>query len=991
LFSSGWRLLISNISPIMKIKMCTATLAAVASLFLCSSPVEAAVTNFRHVDTGIADPKPKKKPAWHLAKNPFAPAAHHASSSLTCGHTAVVGANTDKYEDCPATCPYFAQNRKDSDHCTFLCVTGKECGTWNPNKPIPDTIKSSKTCRGPKVSFCNQPKLDGTDTCDVCASGYDLHDGHCYFKYWTPFIIVSAILAVLLVVVTVWVVDLCCREAINDEEVERCNGWRSRSKILQKKQDGAKRGLYPIETNLCNKAVAGPGMLLHFNFQAFFIFWPLCVALVWVALACFHNELFILGTRKFGTPRHNCILVAWGYETQQRLMWTKVLFLAIVYVGSFVSFLLFSVRQLRLYQQFDAEERTMKDFAVELKGLPEMPGTSADVEKDIKAAVEKALHPIEIVNISVAWQFQDHQEIVDYACMKDLTDCEEEEAEIMAKTRGQTFTSLIRDFEDPTTNMGAVHKWMYNKEKALLGPDDPDLGEDPKATVTAVLEKLVTSDTAFVVFNTSRDTEAALSKTVEFDATKYGFGVRTLTMEAVENEPANLNWHNFCDNNPILGFLKGFFKVYLPALLIWFFAFYVPYAYSLYYFNYDNGAELPGYYSAIFTIIVCGGNATMYVVCDVCCDMIGFRYKDTKQVTYMLMYLCACMINVVLDMVVTYYTAMKVMVGLDFRTYHGVRLAEIDTFTEQFETYAMQRSLGENTYRYAWPSTFFLCFVLEPFVTILVPYLLGRAIVRTHKEIRGTCAEAYIAAFEFDLGRYADILLNVFLGTLIFYFPGGYIWTLFFFMAFSHAFIYSFDHWRVLSVIPTVKIVSSAVDWWAQVMMCFCCAMILSCLVFKANCESYSGYCVQSWSLIGATSLAGVLHFIVHLLLLIYLVPKLGKEVKATDKVAAMTFAAVAEHEPRTWFSVNPVHCLRSKYIHEDYPHCRLASWGKEHCLEKNAEIGCFFDDEKAEEEDFHQDMRKSLSGLSASFSAVGSSLAGSPKKADESPKKADA
>ena len=49
-------------------------------------------------------------------------------------------------------------------------------------------------------------------------------------------------------------------------------------------------------------------------------------------------------------------------------------------------------------------------------------------------------------------------------------------------------------------------------------------------------------------------------------------------------------------------------------------------------------------------------------------------------------------------MVVTYYTAMKVMVGLDFRTYHGVRLADIDTFTEQFETYAMQRSLGGNTY-----------------------------------------------------------------------------------------------------------------------------------------------------------------------------------------------------------------------------------------------------------------------------------------------------
>ena len=39
----------------------------------------------------------------------------------------------------------------------------------------------------------------------------------------------------------------------------------------------------------------------------------------------------------------------------------------------------------------------------------------------------------------------------------------------------------------------------------------------------------------------------------------------------------------------------------------------------------------------------------------------------------------------------------------------------------------------------------------------------------------GLSAEAYLAAFEFDLGRYADILLNVFLGILIFYFPGGHL------------------------------------------------------------------------------------------------------------------------------------------------------------------------------------------------------------------------
>merc|ERR1712072_955378 len=124
-------------------------------------------------------------------------------------------------------------------------------------------------------------------------------------------------------------------------------------------------------------------MVLHFNFQIVCAIWAFIVAFVWLCFCFFVDDsLYLLGTRKFGTPRHNCILVAWGFETQQRLMWTKVAFCAIVYVGSFVSFLWFSINQLQTYQRMNAVNKTMKDFAVELKGLPELPGSSADVEKD---------------------------------------------------------------------------------------------------------------------------------------------------------------------------------------------------------------------------------------------------------------------------------------------------------------------------------------------------------------------------------------------------------------------------------------------------------------------------------------------------------------------------------------------------------------------------------------------------------------------------------
>merc|ERR1719163_2082126 len=101
--------------------------------------------------------------------------------------------------------------------------------------------------------------------------------------------------------------------------------------------------------------------------------WALFVALSWCTLIVFVDPaLAILGTRKFGTPRENCILVAWGYETQQRLMWTKVSFLVIVYVFSVVSFFWFALRQQKIYVALDSATKSMKDFALELKGVPEL-------------------------------------------------------------------------------------------------------------------------------------------------------------------------------------------------------------------------------------------------------------------------------------------------------------------------------------------------------------------------------------------------------------------------------------------------------------------------------------------------------------------------------------------------------------------------------------------------------------------------------------------
>jgi len=388
----------------------------------------------------------------------------------------------------------------------------------------------------------------------------------------------------------------------------------------------------------------------------------------------------------------------------------------------------------------------------------------------------------------------------------------------------------------------------------------------------------------------------------------------------------------------------GFGKIGI-ALLCWGVFFYAPYAWSIFTWNYDNGIQPPFIYGFAFSMVVCIGNAIMYIMCDSVADGVGFQTKDNKEACYMVLYTIACTLNILVDLVTTYYTALYIMTGLNFRTYDGIRLENIPTFHGVFQSYAIQRSMAESTYQYAFPSTYLIPFLLEPIMTIFLPLLFYKMIVRAHPQIKGREAEENLSPAPMELGRYADILLNMVLGILIFYFPGGYTHTLFFSMAGCHVFIYAFDHWKVLRGIPQCTFANMEVDWWAQLMLAPLCALILACFVFKANCQDH-GYCMDGGPLALSCFTAFFVHMAVHLLLLIYVVPKLGISVPHSQP--SLTFQQVNKRKPCSWFNANPLNCLRSKYIYKHDPPCVPFSPGKEHFLKVNEKVGCFFHDVKA-------------------------------------------
>merc|ERR1719198_188325 len=139
----------------------------------------------------------------------------------------------------------------------------------------------------------------------------------------------------------------------------------------------------------------------------------------------------------------------------------------------------------------------------------------------------------------------------------------------------------------------------------------------------------------------------------------------------------------------------------------------------------------------------------------------------------MILYTVACLFNVFLDFFTTYFMALQISSELGFRTYHGRKIREIESFTKQFESYALQRILAENAFSYAFPSTFLVPFILEPVITIIAPLMLAEWVVRSHPEIVGHTADMLLTSFPMELGRYADIILNILLGAIFFYFPGG--------------------------------------------------------------------------------------------------------------------------------------------------------------------------------------------------------------------------
>jgi hypothetical protein len=381
----------------------------------------------------------------------------------------------------------------------------------------------------------------------------------------------------------------------------------------------------------------------------------------------------------------------------------------------------------------------------------------------------------------------------------------------------------------------------------------------------------------------------------------------------------------------------------LLCLTLWTVIFYLPFGYYVTSLSYANGEQAELTASLVLTAMIVLGNQVMSFAADASIWWAGFTNEDQRQFWFNVYYLVACILSIFANLSLSGYLSYREMVSAGVHTADGRLLGSLSKVQDVVESYPMQKTLGRLLFRFAFPGTFLTPFAIESIVCIFIPYCLSKWILQSHREYQERDAETIMQYFiKFDHSRYSDTLLSMIVATLVLFLPGGYVLPMYMAFVLSQIFIYGYDHWRVLRDVPASNYCSPVCDRFGTSWIAVPAALALSCAVFKGyhffwpDLNGWSLLCVMMWA------------FVLHIFLHRWILTKVYK-IQWKRKVAEIGYEEAAKSQPITYFSTNPVHCLRSKYIWNHEPAQVFHILGKEHLQRENAEIGSYFEDHEAQ------------------------------------------
>jgi len=593
-------------------------------------------------------------------------------------------------------------------------------------------------------------------------------------------------------------------------------------------------------------------------------------------------------------------------------------------------------------------------YALLCSGFP--PDTGDSLEADVEQYLQDATG-CDLVGVSVCWDFTDKQDDVMNLAMSDVWLREAEHASSMSKSLPTT----PKHSDD--NRYPVAHLFLFGWIDWLLGVEKETRQEDVVATasetgsasvsktasisdpdsIVALLSQMRCSGDVFAVFATEKDRNLAISALRHgVDAKKFR-GQHKIWVTTRCYEPETVVWKYFGISDATRSWrLFAGMVTMVMAIVLWGVLFYGPYAY------YEESTfailgQAPSFANEMtFTLLVVIGNQMVYFWCQFVTDRVGFRFVENQHAAYIVCYVIAILVNLVFDLYIVIHTTYLAMVSNDVRTNDGTLLGDLEDLETIFQSYPMVKALGRMLYDYNFPSCFLIPFLAEGIFAIWLPYHLGCRIIGT-RPVSLRVAEQVLAPVPMDLLRYADIILNVTQACLALFLTSGWIAWNFAGLLLGHIFIYGYDHWRVLRQTASFYFASDSMEMVAQDMMALPCAVLAACAVYHGRGLGLGGIWRSMETIHFGIILFGAfaLHLVLHLMAL-RLVRRWPLVTPRLEEQKA-PYSEVASRNAANWFTVNPVHCLRSKYVHRHQPPCLFHAPGKAHLIEHNEDIGLHF------------------------------------------------
>lgn len=826
--------------------------------------------------------------------------------------------NTPTGPICPKECPYTQTIAGDS--CSKVCIQPDYCKNFHPGKhfPDPETKTCLPTCGAStehRIAACAE--CAGEGRCSKCMTTligeFTLsEDGKQCTNPWHLFWKCVYVFLGLAVLFTLWyLVTLWARGAKNQDILDLAMLHRTRCCALYKASEEDMDGsscsewkFYSFWANVHRKDIAGKGAILFFNWMT------LMMILAVVLGALVFAGYSIADDRKLRTEqlrKLRCETPTYNHEdllaASNNFEHTVFVVMTIVSVFATGYCLCCYGLQMFISRSWNQGHLTQSMFIAELGGLPcdftddeflsseitRITGFEVEgcifcydsTQEEDSIVIDGAIHAwVQDAVVKRAREGDVHLVPgVSKEKYQELRKTSEKVARL--KSMNKAVMSLAR--ERSASWSWWQCSWIDGKLVYLV--DEPP--EQSAEEVCTMLSRLETSGYCYVVFSHGEDAKRFRNAVCEdpgYLNSVKGLENLKLTAYRVLNEPLGVCWENYVKDPQLVAKFTTSVLILLGVIGLWAMC-YLPYAIEL-----ISQVGVPGRSTniiegTILALLIAIGNAIAGVVIESTMDWVGFVHKDVRDIAVMCLAFFSNMLNLVADLYLTIALAEGSQANMAFSSDNELNY---------------EQALANELFWVIVPSYVLTPYIAQPFLEYILPFFLGKWIVRS-RSVREVSAGKAMEPPGFDIcWRYADTLNNFTVCSLMLFLYSEYVFWAMVCLFLFLILIYWQDRYKLLRAYAKVDYTTRRLSNAFAVMLVFpttvlavvACSWWIKLLVFVA-----------------------VAHAAVYILCA-QAIYRLAKSPDFAGRTYQQTVAAMRQQgHYATYFNTNRVHCLRTRYL----------------------------------------------------------------------------